>query len=251
LVDSYESVARFYDLFAGNDDLEFFIELAEVSAGPCLELGVGTGRVALKLVRRGQSIVGIDISEDMLRQARRKLSMESEDVRKRLSLLRADMRSFYLKDRFDLVYSPGGGFQECLTKDDMEDCLKRVRSHMKPEGKLALALWLPSLEREYEVWASESPRPLEDDRTVTRSIIWHRAEEGGRPAIDISYKVFIGDRLEGEYCVGSPVNILDPEDLRGTLRATGFLIEKEYGDFYMKEYSAGDEWMVIVARARL
>jgi cyclopropane fatty-acyl-phospholipid synthase-like methyltransferase len=248
---SYDETASFYDLFAESDDIQFFVEQAAEAGHQCLELGVGTGRVAVELAKRGHRVVGIDISAGMLAVARDKIAREANHVDGRISVIRTDMRCFALRRRFDLLYSPGGGFQECLTKDDMDRCLERVRCHMKPKARLVLAIWLPSLDRKYGVRDFEEHEVTRDGRTVIRSIVWQEAREGMLPTIEIFHQVFTGERLKEEHRVSTVVNILDPKQLRRTLSDGGFEMLEEFGDFEMKPYEPGDEWMVTVARARL
>jgi SAM-dependent methyltransferase len=245
--ENYRDVARFYDLFAGTDDIEYFLGLAERSGGPCLELGVGTGRVALELARRGFRVVGIDVSGEMLAVAEQKLIGATDETKKNLELVESDMRSFNLGEEFGLVYAPGGGFQECLTVEDMKFCLLCVKKHLVKDGTLALAVWMPGTEREYGVRKYERPQVDREGNRVVRSIVWHRPRAEEPPSIDIYYQVFRNSRLAEEYQVSSTVNVLEPESLRRILADQGFTIRKESGDFRGKEYASGDEWMVIVA----
>ena len=249
--DSYEGVAEFYDLFAKNDDLEFFVKLALECGGRALELGVGTARVAIELARSGISVTGIDTSRDMLDVARRKMKREPEEVKQRLTLKRADMRSFHLGQVFDLVYSPGGGFQECLTAKDMNDCLNCVFSHLKREGKLVLAIWMPSLERDFGERVYDEPRRYHHDNMVARSIVWSEPGKEGRPRIKILYQVFAGGLLLREHEVTATVNVLSAEKVRSVLEGSGFSIEQELGNFESGQYVPGDEWMVVVAKQRV
>ena len=71
---TYRRAAKFYDLFGSKNDLEFYLELALQSGEKALELGVGTGRVAIPLAKAGITVVGIDNSVHMLRVAREKLA---------------------------------------------------------------------------------------------------------------------------------------------------------------------------------
>ena len=228
--------------------MNYFLAAAKDAGGPCLELGVGTGRVALALAGNGLDVVGIDVSTGMLDVAREKLAQETTEVRERVTLVEADMRSFDLGEEFGFIYSPGGGFQECLTQEDRKGCLESVQNHMRPRGRLALALWLPSLDRAYGILRPENPRVLPDGRSVIRSIVWHEAREDEFPMIDIFYQVYSGRRLEGELQVSSVVNIVDPQQLRQALTGGGLDILEEYGDFAMHRYEPGDEWMVVLAR---
>lgn len=246
--DSYKGVAKFYDLFAKSDDLEFFVKLAFECGGRALELGVGTARVAVELARSGISVTGIDTSRDMLEVARRKMKREPEEVRQRLTLKRADMRSFHLDQVFDLIYSPGGGFQECLTEKDMRACLDCVSSHLKREGKLVLAIWMPSLERNFGERIYDEPQPDHQGHRVARSIVWSEPGKEGRPRIEILYQILADGLLLEEYEVTATVNVLSPEKVRSILKGSGFLIEHEFGNFESTQYVPGDEWMVVVAK---
>jgi len=77
----YES-AEYYDLAYRQvtDDINYYLETAWNQGGPVLELGCGTGRITLQLARAGLTVTGIDISTEMLDQARRKLAREPRRV---------------------------------------------------------------------------------------------------------------------------------------------------------------------------
>src|SRR5207244_13270823 len=71
-VTSYDDFASHYDAWiAGfSDDVTFYVDLAHSSGGPIVELGVGTGRVAIPTARAGVPVLGIDASERMLEVCR-------------------------------------------------------------------------------------------------------------------------------------------------------------------------------------
>ena len=70
----FDRFARFYDLDYNSfqDDVPFYLGLAEHTGGPLLELGCGTGRLLVPLARAGFEITGVDLSEGMLQVARGK-----------------------------------------------------------------------------------------------------------------------------------------------------------------------------------
>src|SRR5262245_52090851 len=98
----------YYDLSyrSRRKDVDHYVRLGRLSGGPVLEFGVGTGRVALELARAGVSVVGVDRSGEMLASFEKKLEGESPGVRKRVTLVRADMRTIRLRRAFPLVIAP-------------------------------------------------------------------------------------------------------------------------------------------------
>lgn len=106
-----------------------------------LELGVGSGRVALHLARRGFEVVGVDSAQAMLERLRARLDPETAP---RLHLVHADMRAFDLApQRFGLIYCAAGTFQHLLTHDDQLAALACVRRHLAPDGRFVCALRSP------------------------------------------------------------------------------------------------------------
>ena len=78
---NYGPASRYYDLFESKDDIEFYRELAVKHGRRALELGAGTGRVAIELAKAGVTVWGIDNSKYMLKVARQKLKKEKATVR--------------------------------------------------------------------------------------------------------------------------------------------------------------------------
>jgi SAM-dependent methyltransferase len=134
-----------YDLVFTHEqsDVAFYTGLARASGGPVLEIGIGTGRVALPIARSGISVVGIDRSEEMLAALEAKIRREK--LSRRVRAERADMRDFDLGKRFPLVIVPFRAFLHNLTTSDQIACLEACRRHLAPGGELALNVFHPSL----------------------------------------------------------------------------------------------------------
>jgi len=92
------------------EDIPYWVEEAVSSGGPVLELGCGTGRVAIPVAQAGVRVVGLDNSSAMLKQARakaRKLNLSSNA----LKFVRGEMQDFSLEERFALAIIPYRSFQ--------------------------------------------------------------------------------------------------------------------------------------------
>ena len=98
--------AKYYDeAYAADEklaDLPFYLDLAQETHGPVLELGCGTGRILLAIARAGVAIDGVDNSVPMLNRLRRKLEFEAPD-RERVSVFEDDMRRFRSQRKYALV----------------------------------------------------------------------------------------------------------------------------------------------------
>lgn len=127
-------------------DVDFYARLADAARGPVLEYGVGTGRVALVVARGGAHVTGVDRSAPMLAAFREKLRREPEDVRRRIRLVRGDMRSVQVGRRFRLVIAPFNAILHLYTRHDIERFLQNVRRHLTRGGRFVFDFSLPRSE---------------------------------------------------------------------------------------------------------
>lgn len=135
-------------------DLELWAAMAAESDGPVLDLGCGTGRVALHLARRGHEVVGLDHDEALLEAlAERAAGLEVETVLD-------DAREFELDRPVALALAPMQVIQLLPTSADRDACLRRVAAALEPGGRFAAAI----LERMPE--PEDVPPPLPDVHDV-------------------------------------------------------------------------------------
>jgi SAM-dependent methyltransferase len=128
----WDEYAPFYDWenarTIGRRDVAFWTRLASRTGGPVLELGCGTGRVALPVARAGIHVVGIDRSSQMLARARRRVRRSK--LKGQVTLVRGDIRTlpFEAPSQFRLVMAPYGILQSLLNDDDLDATLDAVAS---------------------------------------------------------------------------------------------------------------------------
>ena len=117
-------------------DLPLWRELAATHAGPVLELGSGTGRVALDLAAGGHRVTALDSDPELVAEAARRARRRGLE----LETLAADARAFSLSRSFALVLAPMQVFQLLGGPEGRLRALGRVRSRLAPGGVLAAAL---------------------------------------------------------------------------------------------------------------
>jgi SAM-dependent methyltransferase len=142
---SYDIFARFYDLEYGHkeNDIDFYLDVAEEIGGPVLEIGVGTGRIALPMVEEGIKVVGIDNSSEMIKKAQENLEDVPKEFSQNLTLFEQDMKALDLKLNFPLCIIPFRAFLHNLTQKDQIATLERIFQHLEPGGILAFDLFVP------------------------------------------------------------------------------------------------------------
>ncbi|MBW2161849.1 MAG: class I SAM-dependent methyltransferase [Deltaproteobacteria bacterium] len=104
-------------------DVRFYTGLAVESGGPVLELGAGTGRVALAIAKAGIDVVGIEPMEPMLEQARERLARLSRAARDRVELRKGDVERLRLRRKFPLVIAPFNVWMHLYAREDIERSL--------------------------------------------------------------------------------------------------------------------------------
>jgi SAM-dependent methyltransferase len=109
--------------------------------GPALELAVGTGRVAIPLAARGVAVHGIELSEPMVAQLRRKADETA------LPVTVGDMATTTVAGRFTLVYLVWNSISNLRTQHEQVECFRNAARHLAPGGRFVIELWVPPLRR--------------------------------------------------------------------------------------------------------
>lgn len=140
--------AGLYDLeYADHDeDVPYYQSIAWQASGPILELGCGTGRLAIPMAHAGAQVVGVDLAPAMLEGLRRRLDDETPSVRARIELHQGDFRTLRLGRRFPVVLWPFNALHHCEGDADLDAALLTIREHLEPGGLVALDAYLPDLE---------------------------------------------------------------------------------------------------------
>ena len=142
----WDEYAPFYDWenarTVGRTDVPFWQRFAAGAGGRVLELGCGTGRIALPLARSGVSLVGLDRSAPMLaRTAQKARGLRRGRAGVHLTLVRGDIRVLpFAADRFRAVLAPYGVLQSLLASRDLSDALRSIARVLAPGGLFGLDL---------------------------------------------------------------------------------------------------------------
>lgn len=140
----YDDVPYYGLLFdSRRHDVELYRFACTGARGPVLELGVGTGRIAIALARDGIEVHGVDNSTKMLEELAARLAEEPDDVQRRVRAQRGDASRVALGRRYELVLGPFNVIAHQLTAADLSALTDNVRRHLAPGGAFVLDVHVP------------------------------------------------------------------------------------------------------------
>ena len=246
-----DELAALYDLFYGayDHDIAMYENFARRGQTPVLELGVGSGRVALRLARSGLDVAGIDGSAAMLARLQNALDAEPP-IADRVRVTRADMRHFSLGERFDLVFCAANTFQHLLTTEDQVAALRCAAAHLAPAGLFVAKLQAP---RAVDWTAEDAPLTLQSsavDPATGETVMRFAAR---RPIVSRlcveNTRVF--DRLTAGGAVRRRVmqyalKYMTTDEVALVLASAGMRLLHLYGDHDLSPFTEDSDSMVIV-----
>jgi SAM-dependent methyltransferase len=159
-VSVYDPIARLYDPWSASviEDISFYVDLALAAGGPVVELGVGTGRVAIPTAMAGVHVIGVDSSAGMLAVCGE--HARAAGVEGRLDLRRGDLRAPPVDERVRLVTCPFRSFLRWSSDEQRLEALGAARELLEPGGRLAFDVFEPSrddIEETHGRWIEREP----------------------------------------------------------------------------------------------
>jgi SAM-dependent methyltransferase len=232
----YDPIARLYDPWSRSvvEDVPFYLEEARRSAGdaPVVELGVGTGRIAIPIAADRIPVIGVDSSAGMLEVCRERAELAG--VADRLDLRLGDLVAPPVEERVHLVTCPFRSLLHVRGDADRLRALRAARELLVPGGRLVFDVFAPGrddIEETHGRWLEREPgifeRALWDEeaRTLTLSVR-DDAHEGTMSLAWIS-----------------------PPEWRALLGRAGFEVEACYGWFDRSPYRGGEDSIWVARRA--
>ena len=242
---NYGLASKYYDLFASKGDINFYKELSLKHGGKALELGVGTGRVAIELAKANVTVWGVDNSKYMLNVARQKLKKEKDSVRKRVTLKLGDMRSFRLKETFPFIYIASSTFEHCITEGDQRRCLTSVYNALEGRGVLAfdISQLLPG-KPESSWWIDRGELGAEEE--VIRTIFSRRNPQTNIVSVNLFFDVYKNGKLKERYYEYGEARMSSKNDIEKLLKSIGFKMDHVYGNFDKSAYDEKSQRIIFV-----
>jgi SAM-dependent methyltransferase len=207
--------------------------LAELAGpGAALELGIGTGRVALPLSQRGVRVHGIDLSPQMVAKLRAKPGAD------RIGVTIGDFATTKVDGEFRLAYLVYNTIENLTSQDEQVACFRNVAGHLEPGGYFLIEVAVPDLQR---LPPGETIRPF----TVT-------AEHLGFDEYDLAAQRLVSHHYwirNGQLDVFSmPFRYVWPSELDLMARLAGMALHRRWGGWNREPFTGDSRSHVSVWR---
>lgn len=227
----YRTYAAYYDHFyhLKNYDVESaFIHtlLSKSHAQTLLDVGCGTGTHLSRLEQYGYACEGIDLNEEMVDIARKKLKG---------NVLQGDMRNFTLDKHYDAITSLFAVFNHNLNLEDAHKTLSQLRAHLKPDGILILDLYNPQSSGEktstHESVSKVMKWNFDPESQICQSVVTF---------IDVKDKSFKQEKF--------PLRIYSISEMKQMLAEAGFVNIQVYNNYTFEEATPSSKNLNFIAQ---
>ena len=232
---AYDAIARLYDPWSASvtEDVAFYVGLARHAGSPVVELGVGTGRIAIPVAAAGVHVIGVDTSRGMLEVCAE--AAAHAGVAALLDLRVGDLRRPPVQEQVPLVLCPFRAYLHLHTHDERLDALRAAHDLLVPGGRLVFDVFAPGDEdiaQTHGRWLEREPGIFEradwDERARTLTL----SVRGGAGATTMT------------------LAWLSPDEWRVLLDEAGFEVEAHYGWFDKRPYRGGEDSVWVARRPR-
>jgi SAM-dependent methyltransferase len=229
----YDAIARLYDPWSASvvEDVSFYVDEALSAGSPVVELGVGTGRIAIPTALAGVDVIGVDSSAAMLAVCAE--HAREAGVEARLDLRLGDLRRPPVDERVALVTCPFRAYLHLRNDDERLEALRAAHALLRPDGRLVFDVFRPSQEDVEETHG----RWLEREPGIEERADW-----------DLEAQTLTLSVRGGERESTMTLWWLEPERWQSLLAEAGFEVAACYGWFDRRPYAGGEDSVWIALR---
>ena len=245
-VPEYDALSDLYDLEYTHDyDLPLWFSLAEREAGPVVEWGAGTGRIAVPLAATGHDVTAIELSGRMVQRGEEK----SESV----GWIEGDMRSVEPGRRYGLAICAFNSFLCLRSVDDALAFLRNANEHLVPGGLLGIEVSAFSPEELVDPPGGPALRHdftrMLPDGWLDRFSVSHYDAASQLMHLRLFYERYgLSGVLESRRAHDLTIRVVGHGELDLMLRLTGFEVEAVYGGFEGEPFTSTSDHLIVLAR---
>jgi len=219
--------AEFYDLLhANNIDIKVYPRLLKDYGKTVLELGAGTGRIAIPLAKAGYQVTALEYSADMIR-----VLEEKEYPKENLSIVQGDARTYSLLQRFDAILLTCNFINHFISSDDVLNILKNSARHLNVNGVIIIDCSIPETSFMCESNGKEEVFDFKTSKgTLIKDYFTAKYDLLNQKELDyIKLEEYDGKVLIRHAEANEELTYYYPREIRSLIREAGLKIVRESG----------------------
>jgi cyclopropane fatty-acyl-phospholipid synthase-like methyltransferase len=249
----YDLIAPFYEIEHShfNEDLNLYINFAELCGSPLLELACGSGRLLVPLARAGYELTGVDSSASMLNLAQH--ALEQAGVAGQCTLVQENMSRLHLGQKFRLAFIALGSFGHVYSRQEQRQTLAVVRDHLTPGGRFILDISNADV-RYMEQLSGQMLHQgtwKRDDGTLLSHFV-SPASSLTKHMLELTH--FYDEHKQGEAVqrtvTTTHIYLFERNEVELLLEEAGFRILDVYGDYGLDPFEHDSPRIIFIAEAQ-
>jgi len=254
MIPEYDRLADIYDVWvqsgpAAEPCRRFYVDMCRTLRDPVVELGIGTGRIAIEIARLGVPITGIDVSPAMTALCQKKF--EEAGLQHQLSLLISDVRHFELPEPAPLIIFPYQSIGYLPAYEDKLALLHCVRRNLKPGGRFIFDHYILDKTRAHALHGIPQLTRRTPEQGATSPWIWTVFHfDFSKQLIDCSViidEVDDASTLLRRTYRSLSFSWIEPDQVQDLLRQANLKVQTAYGDFNGSPLTPTSEQQIWVA----
>jgi SAM-dependent methyltransferase len=244
-MDPYAEIAPFYDWEHDDftDDVSFYLNV--IQGGPVLDVGIGTGRIALAVANAGFEVVGVDVSDAMMALARKRLHGAQG-----VQLCRGPVAELDSRSRFSVALLSLNTLWHVTELNAQIEMLRAIGRRLIPGGLLVVDVSNPltMADREGRGELRQRFRRVVDDRTVSAySAAWD--DEGEQIlTLSLTYEETLSTGASRRTCAELELRYLYRFELELALGQAGLVLSHCYGSYDLQPYGSESPNLIVIAQ---
>jgi SAM-dependent methyltransferase len=236
----YEKAAHLYDMFDRKKNIEFFLHYG-LEAGDVLDIGAGTGRIALPLAEKGVRVFCVEPSPAMRREFGKKLA-KRPDLAQRIEIASSDAANFDFHRNFPTAFL-SGSFDHLLDDEERLCSLANIGRQLIPGGKIVFDVLLDLMKNSSLAPAGVSSR----EEKEYRRFVGGRILDDRKKEVILVFETWISGTLTKRIEEHSVVGLVTREQIHRLLEETGFEVRREFGDYDFTGFRRGNSLLIVEA----
>jgi cyclopropane fatty-acyl-phospholipid synthase-like methyltransferase len=249
----YDLLAPFYDIEHARfeEDVSLYINFAELSGGPLLELACGSGRLLVPLAYEGYELTGVDSSRSMLNLAQR--ALEEAGVQEQCTLVQENMSTMHLEQKFRMAFIALGSFGHVCTRQEQRQTLAVVHDHLTAGSKFIMDI--SNTDVRYMEQLSGQVLHQGTWKREDGALLTHFVSPASSPTkhlLELTH--FYDEHRQGEAVqrtvITTHLYLFERNEVELLLEEAGFAINDVFGDYELSPFEHESPRMIFIAQAR-